>query len=432
MSTVLASRERHVLGYALVGLVAGVGLGLALPLAAPIARALEVVSEAYGFVAPLLLYAILAPSLLKLVKQAGAGGAWFCVRATLWFARVRLLACAFAVVGVSVAFRLSLCGKAEATCGDAARGAVHALARVAVESGYSHAIYAAILTVVVLRRRDGALVRRFVDLPLAVERFGRLFTRVVPLFTFLMGLYIVSLPAVLASRLRTDHGLSSGRITLLGFDLDAATDRGLFGVYAAIALLTGALCAAWHLVLLVWVKARRRGFSISSYLGGYFFKLYPMLWATCSEALGLPLSLYLCRTSYPDVDGSVRHVAIGAGSMFNVNGTLTCCFVMIPAVSMLLGLDVSVLSLLLCFPVIYVIGFGIPGIPGELVLFAGPIASVLNVPEGARPAFIAAFIALQIGLPDSFRSAANSTDGGPSALLLNEVYRRSPAGGAAG
>jgi hypothetical protein len=41
-----------------------------------------------------------------------------------------------------------------------------------------------------------------------------------------------------------------------------------------------------------------------------------------------------------------------------------------------------------------------------------------------QPAFLLIFLGLQIGLPDSFRTATNSTEACLSALLLNRIYKR--------
>ncbi len=73
---------------------------------------------------------------------------------------------------------------------------------------------------------------------------------------------------------------------------------------------------------------------------------------------------------------------------------------------------------------IVLLSYGIPGIPAELVIFAGPIALLMNVPEAALAIFLALYIGLQIGLPDSFRTGANSTDDYLNAVLMNRDYER--------
>ncbi len=91
---------------------------------------------------------------------------------------------------------------------------------------------------------------------------------------------------------------------------------------------------------------------------------------------------------------------------------------------LILGLNVSVIELLLLLPVVFLISYGVPGIPGELVLFAGPMATMLNIPETMIPVFLAVYLGIQLGLPDSFRTGNNSTDAYIQAILVNAVYAK--------
>ncbi len=75
-------------------------------------------------------------------------------------------------------------------------------------------------------------------------------------------------------------------------------------------------------------------------------------------------------------------------------------------------------------PVAFLISFGIPGIPGELLLFAGPFAMVLGIPPEAIPMFLTLYLGLQIGLPDSFRTGGSTTNNYVYCILLNEVYEK--------
>ena len=70
------------------------------------------------------------------------------------------------------------------------------------------------------------------------------------------------------------------------------------------------------------------------------------------------------------------------------------------------------------------ISYGVPGIPGELVLFAGPMATMLNIPEAMLPVFLAVYLGIQLGLPDSFRTGSNSTDAYLQAIIVNAVYEK--------
>ena len=87
-------------------------------------------------------------------------------------------------------------------------------------------------------------------------------------------------------------------------------------------------------------------------------------------------------------------------------------------------------------PIVFLMGYGVPGIPGELILFGGPIVALLGLSPELAQVFIAIYVGLQIGLPDSFRSATNSTDNCVAAHLMNDVYQkryvapqRAPVGG---
>ena len=108
----------------------------------------------------------------------------------------------------------------------------------------------------------------------------------------------------------------------------------------------------------------------------------------------------------------------------DINGTIINVFVLAAIVLMMIGLDVSVVELVFIIPVVFLISYGVPGIPGELVLFAGPMATLLNIPEATLPVFLAVYLGLQLGLPDSFRTGSNSTDDYVMAILVNSIYEK--------
>ena len=126
----------------------------------------------------------------------------------------------------------------------------------------------------------------------------------------------------------------------------------------------------------------------------------------------------------PWIPDSIRRFAIGVGSYMDINGTIINVFILGAIVLLILGLNVSVLELLLLIPIVFLISYGVPGIPGELVLFAGPMATMLNIPEPIVPIFLAVYLGIQLGLPDSFRTGNNSTDDYVQAILINAVYEK--------
>lgn len=153
-------------------------------------------------------------------------------------------------------------------------------------------------------------------------------------------------------------------------------------------------------------------------------KVYPLLWATSSEALATPLQLYLAKKHAPWIPDSIRRFAIGVGSYMDINGTVINVYILGAIVLLILGLNVSVIELLFIVPIVFLISYGVPGIPGELVLFAGPMATMLNIPEPMMPVFLAVYLGIQLGLPDSFRTGNNSTDAYVQAVLVNAVYEK--------
>jgi Na+/H+-dicarboxylate symporter len=156
----------------------------------------------------------------------------------------------------------------------------------------------------------------------------------------------------------------------------------------------------------------------------YWIRVYPLLWATSSEALAIPLNLYLVKEYYPQIRDEVRRFVVGVGSYISINGTMICVFVLAGVVASLLGIELSLVDLILCIPLVFAIGFGVPGLPGELILFAGPIVTLLNIPDAMASTFVALYVGFQFGLPDAFRTGNNSTDDCVFGVLLNEVYAR--------
>ena len=146
------------------------------------------------------------------------------------------------------------------------------------------------------------------------------------------------------------------------------------------------------------------------------------MWSTSSESLATPLNLYILSKRAPYVKPIVRRLVAGAGSVLCTNGTLISVFILIGVVGAILGIRLSLLELLLCIPVAFLISFGIPGIPGELLLFAGPLSVILAIAPEVTPLFLALYLGLQIGLPDSFRTGANSTNNFVYCILLNKTY----------
>ena len=256
-----------------------------------------------------------------------------------------------------------------------------------------------------------------------VESIGGRMVSIVPFFMLAVGTYIYQLPKILRENMGESGAVGALRpLDICGITIHAETGAQLFVVYCVGALLTGIACVVWHLGLLAVAKSKMRSFSLRTYFARYWVRVYPLLWATSSEALAMPLNLYLTRKYWRHTRPEVCRLAVGSGSFLSINGTMICVFLLAALVAKLLGIEVTVLQFLLSMIFIFLLGYGVPGIPGELILFAGPLVELLGVPPSVAPTFLLLYVGLQIGLPDSFRTGANSTDNCVSCLLLNEVY----------
>lgn len=91
------------------------------------------------------------------------------------------------------------------------------------------------------------------------------------------------------------------------------------------------------------------------------------------------------------------------GSYLNINGTLIAVFVFAGAVAKISGVELSLLRLLFAVPLVFLLGYSVPGLPSELLLIASPLATFLGPGKPALSGFLPLYIGLQVGLSDSFR-----------------------------
>lgn len=379
--------------------------------------------EGYGIIAPVAIFLILTPSLARMFKTRSLGR--FGAYVIWWSALRKLMACFWGVLFTAVVFQLPFFPQQATSIGEAALQTVQSLSQMMTTSPYFWAMYLSVGTALIATK--ARFLFRVLEKTLdGVEAAGRFFIPFIPLFMLAIGAYVYGLPAHLGEQIELEAGMEQALqpFTVLGLSFHPESPLGMIWIYVFGALLVGLACFLWHLGLLLVTQTVVKRFSIRRYFADYWVKIYPLLWATSSEALATPLNLYLTKRHAPWVRSTVRRLVVGMGSWMNINGTLICVIVLGAIVFSILGIQVSVVEWLLVIPVILLISYGVPGIPGELVLFAGPIAILLNLPESIAPTFLAVYIGLQIGLPDSFRTGNNSTDNYVFAILLNDIYEK--------
>ena len=398
----------------LAGLLAGRWLGLG-PAIGAVAQALIGIYETF---APALIFAILGPSLLRLLRHDQGEMGRFTAYAVAWFSGLRLAVCLVAAMVVALVYRLPL--RVDGLSSSLDWGGPRAV----LENRYLLTLIAACLTAWLLRRRHGRATDVFLSLPDRIEAAGNLLTRFTPVFGFLAGVYIVSLPDMLATAMGRIHGPALGAVAFRWFAIDTGAQGGVMAVYLAVTGLTALLCFGLHAGLVLWVWLRTPNFSVRFYLTHYLSRVYPLVWSTGAESLAIPANLATLRRYGRDLPDALRDLTSGLAATLNLNGTLICCLVLIPAVCMSIGHPLSAMELAGCLPMIFVLGYAIPGIPGELAIFGDPVAQALGLSGGERELFLLLFLSWQIGLTDSFRSAGSATDGVPATLLLTQGYRR--------
>jgi hypothetical protein len=369
------------------------------------------------------IFLILAPSLGKVFRTPASGK--FLVYFTGWYVVRKTLACLYAVGFVWLVFRIPLLPEGVGSIGAAVALTLKNLGKMMATSSYFWAMYLSVIVAVFSRKNK--TICSLLDKTLeGVEMSGKYFIPFIPIFMIAIGTYIQGLPAHLAEQMGLKEGMENllQSFSIYGLQFNPRSSWGMIWIYVFGSLLVGAACFVWHFLLLGLTKATVKRFSLISYFRNYWVKVYPLLWATSSESLAVPLNLYLTKKYAPWVNPMVRRFAVSVGGYLNINGTVVCVFVLGGMVFSLLGIRVSLVEWLLAVPMILLISYGVPGIPGELILFAGPLATLLNLSPEVAPAFIAVYIGLQIGLPDSFRTGNNSTDDYVCSIYLNEVFEK--------
>ena len=408
-----------------LAVIAAFALGMLFGSRAPAAarwsgEVMDALVGVYGTVAPLVIFFTAVPILARIRRGQRAHGILGYVFA--WLAWKRLIACFFGVAVTWIVFRIPMLPSHGVSGSAAAARAVHTLAKLASSSPYFLAVYAGVAVSIVAVRlpRLTTWLQRFTQ---AVERVGGTFRYGIPLFMFFMGAYLYNLPQELGSRMG-GRSFAGAALQLRGLRVDLGGPSGIAVAYLVVSALVGVACMLFHAGSLYRVRHDIPSFSLRHYVVHYWLAIYPFLWASCSESLGTPLNLHLVRRLYPAVPARLRLFVVGIGGWLNLNGSMICVFLLAGAASQIVGYDLSLLELALATPIAFLIGYVTPGLPGELIPFAAPIAAALHLPDPLVAPFIAVFISFNFGLPDAFRTGLNTTDNCLSALRLLDALER--------
>ncbi|MBF0404036.1 cation:dicarboxylate symporter family transporter [Candidatus Magnetominusculus xianensis] len=386
-----------------------------------VASGLSSLIGCYKYASPLVIFLVLTYSLSFILKESRGA---FAARSILFFLKTRVLACIWAVVFTSLCLRLSFFPQAFNGSFNEFRGSVITMIMSLAQNSFSYAI--ALAVVVSLLSSKFPLIFKIVSVPTRlIEKFGDILFPLIPVFMFMVGVYIYYLPAEVNNIMMKEgaNALDFSKFKVFGMSLAVDSAGGLFGIYIAISMLVGIATLLWHFGFVLFIRKAVSGFSIKHYFSNYWIQMFPFLFATASESLSMPLNLVLVNKHFPDINKMVKDFTVSIGSYIGINGTSICVFVMAAFVAKLVGVELSFVELLMSIPIVIIIGLGVPGIPGELLLFGAPLAAFYNLPPSVSTVFITIFVGLQLGLPDSFRSGVNSTDNSLVCIYLNSEYK---------
>jgi len=415
--------EKYLPLITILALLFGFLLGKLNPsISAKVGTLIDLFINSYNYIAPIVILLILAPVVARMMRSNRIRK--FGKYILFWTTLRRFFACLWAVIFTMVVFDLPLLPNNTTNFSKALVSTFSSFIKMMISNPYFYAVVLSIILGLISKKNQWLcnLLNNYIK---AIEYIGQHSILLIPLFMITIGVYIYEIPNVLEKQIELNgRDMFYVPIKILGINIDVSSPWGILLVYILGTLLVGVSCFIWHSVLILWTKRLVKGFSIKEYFSRYWIRVYPLLWATSSESLATPLNLSLVKKYYPDINRDIRRFVIGTGSYLNINGTLICVYILTGLVGTILGCKPSLLSLILSIPMVFLIAYGVPGLPGELILFAGPIAVLINIPETVLPMFLVLYAGLQLGLPDSFRTGNNSTDDCVFSILLDDIYKK--------
>ena len=332
--------EKWLLVLVLGGFVAGIAVAsISQPVIDQVDSTINMFMDLYAFIAPIAIFLILSPSLARMFATRKTGT--FGLLVLNWFAIRKVLASLWAIAFVLIVFRIPLLPEGSVSLADGLGQTLGSLGDMMLTSSYFWAMYAAVGVALVSTRVE--VLTRFLEKIMdVVEGAGSYLLPLMPVFMFGIGAYIYGLP----DNVQEQVGLNAeGKSVLLdlniwGWVTSPQSSAGMITIYVIGALLTAIACMIWQSVFLMLARALEPRFSIIGYFKNYWIKVYPLLWATSSEALATPLQLYLTKKYAPWISNSIRRFAIGVGSYMDINGTIINVYILGAIVLLILGLNV--------------------------------------------------------------------------------------------
>ena len=291
--------EKYLLVLVIGGFIAGIAVAsVSKPVIDQVDTTINLFMDVYSYIAPVAIFLILTPSLASMFATRKTGK--FGLLVINWFALRKVLASLWAILFIVAVFRIPFLPQGSVSLADGLGQTLDSLGNMMLTSTYFWAMYAAI-AVSVISIKVERLTQSLEKIMDAVEVMGSYLLPLLPIFMFGIGAYIYGLPDNVQEQVGLD---AQGKSVLLdlniwGWVTSPQTPAGMISIYVIGALLTAIACLIWQSVFLVLARAIEPRFSITGYFKNYWVKVYPLLWATSSEALATPLQLYLTKKHAP-------------------------------------------------------------------------------------------------------------------------------------
>ncbi len=291
--------EKYLLILVVGGFISGIVVAsISQPVIDRVDMTINMFMDLYGFIAPIAIFLILTPSLARMFATRKTGK--FGLLVINWFAIRKVLASLWAILFVLAVFRIPILPQGSVSLADGLGQTLGSLGTMMLTSTHFWAMYAAVAVALISVRieRLTRLLEKIMDV---VEVVGSYLLPLIPVFMFGIGAYIYGLPDNVQEQVGLD---AQGNSVLLdlniwGWVTSPQTPAGMITIYVLGVLLTAIACLIWQSVFLAITRAYEPRFSILGYFKNYWVKVYPLLWATSSEALATPLQLYLTKKHAP-------------------------------------------------------------------------------------------------------------------------------------
>lgn len=381
--------------WSVLALVVGIVLGGMLPEPlSSVAGTTRTVIKLIVQIVPLLILAALSPAIATLIKRGLAGR--FAASVIGWYVITSFAAGFIGVIVSSVYFDIPFRSGTSGTWSEA----VGTFSGLGTKTGASRPLLAIAGAVVVgvaaiwippLYRLLGQVER-------GITKLGHVLGYVLLPLVFCFG---VLLGVQFGTKLGIEHSLT-------------------------LTLYTTLFCLAWWTGYLLLIATLVGKESLKRILTDYLIPTGVFAAGTCSSLATLPINLANIKKC--GVRNEVADFIVPLGAVVNMDGSALTFIAAAPfVIGTVYDMEISWTMMLIAWPAVVLFTIAAPGLPGGVgtALWSGTLfAGMLGLDGEPRSNFIATWVALTNGLPDTVRTSTNATCDGLMAVLFNRFFHR--------